>query len=704
MLRGGSRIIKTEAELSLRLTLASLAAVLLLITSLAANAQNNADDSHVVIQQDQGSNRLQQDVHLRSESGFYQTVRTGLGNSATGDDCAQIDTAIENAYRATTIPPKVIHLSGGNWRCKDARHLVILPGDKGDYLNTFSGHGAQFSLKIINGKILSCDVSGGVGYNPSSYIIGQVIDYTRRGSGGALFAMADARGVSRPGSCVVASAGMGYLSPRDVNTVSFAQGADGAVATLTLQHGVVTGANMVSNGSTMPNGNGYTSIPTTGLPTGFKCSVAPSITLTHGTSGLSTTAITGIKSTSGHNCTYKNSDSGTVPVFIGGSDPTGTEQAVNVAPEPIDVLPCAIQLRPGIVIDGDGALLEADWATSAYTLTASKAIFCDAYGDQADGAGIRNMTLSSIADVWLAGRVSNFTLENVSGIYSAPRGGNSGGTKIGRGGGLLFYAAQTGPNTMFRHVSVQSPGAVVIGGQWTSRAGTSGLGSMGGYDVARGASERGGSFDNLSIEGLSQSNSAGPQVPPYSSYSAELDAFFERYVWKSQNSPRTNSKAPNGTGSCFVTLKTSIRQVDTNYGSSSSGQFYNCYRGVSDMLFVGIPRLSRMSLAVSLRDLAKVGAYRPAVIASIDRSRIEELSFTQGIPYKDPYIPDHAKALGVVEIPDPDPSFTAPSIILENFNLTQFTGFYYQYSITQWSSSRTENVCVWGISGVKNSC
>jgi len=673
--------------------------------SITARAQNNISSGDEAIQQNQRPDRLHQDVHLHSENAPYQVVAAALGDSATGDDCAQIDTAVQNAYRATTIPPKVIHLRGGNWRCKDARYLVILPGDKGDYLNTYSGHGAQFSLNIINGKILSCDVSGGAGYNPSSYIIGQIIDYTRQGSGGSVFAMADAKGVSRPGSCVVESAGMGYLSPRDVSTIPFAQGADGAAATLTFQHGAVTSAKIVANGSTMPNGNGYTSVPTTGLPTDFKCSVPPVVTLTRGTSGLSTTAITGITSTPGKNCVYRDSDSGTVPVFIGGSDATGRTQAVNMAPEPINVLPCAIQLRPGIVIDGDGALLEADWATSSYTLTASKAIFCDAYGDQADGAGLRNMTLSSLASVWLSGKASNFTLENISGVYSAPSGPNSGGTKKGAGGGLLFYAAQTGPGTMFRHINTKSPGVIVIGGQWTSRAGNSGLGSMGGYDIARGASERGGNYNNLSIEGLGQSSAGNPHSPPNDSYSAELDGFFERYVWKSQNSPTANSRAPNGTGICRTTLKPSVRQVDTNYGADNAkSQFYNCYRGISDMLFVGIPRLSSISVAVSLMDLAQGGAYRPAVIAAIDQSRITELSFTQGVPHKDPYIPDHEKSLGVIEIPDSGPALPAPSIVLENFNIPEFTGFVFPFSITQWSSSSSANACIWGITGVKNSC
>jgi hypothetical protein len=318
---------------------------------------------------------------------------------------------------------------------------------------------------------------------------------------------------------------------------------------------------------------------------------------------------------------------------------------------------------------------------------------------------LRNMTLSSIADVWISGKASSFTLEKVTGAFSAPQGPNTGGTKKGSGGGLLFYAAQTGPNTQIRNVTTQSPGAIVVGGQWTSRGGNSGLGSLGGSDIGRGAPERGGTYSNLAIDGLSQSGFAIPPASPRNSYSSGLDAFFEQYVWKSQNSPAANAGSPNGTGTCRITTKISVRQVDTAYGvNGPNSQFYNCYRGISDMLFVGLSRGSSLSVAVSLMDLHQAAAYRPAVLASFDQSRIRELSFTQGAGYADPYIPEGAKSLGVVEIHNGYSSGHAPSLELQNINIPTYTGFASPISITQGSTPSMGNACIWGVSGVKNSC
>jgi hypothetical protein len=359
-------------------------------------------------------------------------------------------------------------------------------------------------------------------------------------------------------------------------------------------------------------------------------------------------------------------------------------------------------------VDGDGALLEPDWVTGVYSLTASKVVFCDAYGDQAVDVGLRNMTLSAMVGVWLSGSTQHFVVDNVSGIYSSASGGNTFAIRKGTGGGLLFYAAQTGPATYLRNITAQSPGAIVIGGQWTSRAGTSGLGSMGGYDVARGTRARGGSYSSLVVDGIHQIPHVTPPNPPTNSHSAQLDTFFEKYVWKSQNSPTANVDAPNGLGACLSTQPIAVRQVDTGDVASGAGRsFYQCYRGVSDMLFVGIPRTLSISTAVHIRHLEQSGGYRPAVLAAVDQSRIEELSFVLGTPYIDPYVPASiAKSLGYVEIPDlARGAGLAPSMVLLNFSLpSSLSGFLSQYSITLGSASSAANACVWGISGVTNRC
>lgn len=323
-------------------------------------------------------------------------------------------------------------------------------------------------------------------------------------------------------------------------------------------------------------------------------------------------------------------------------------------------------------------------------------------------SGLRNVTLSSMVGVWLSGSTNNFALDNVSGVYASASSGNTFAIRKGTGGGLLFYAAQTGPATYIRNVNTQSPGAVIIGGQWVSRAGISGLGSMGGYDVARGGAARSGNYSSLVVDGIKQAPYVNGPNPPTNSYSAQLDTFFERYVWKTQNSPLVNVDAPNGTGACMGTQPLSIRQADTSYGASGKGNwFYQCYRGVSDMLFVGIPRVASLSTAVDLRHLVQGGGYRPAVLAALDQSRVEELTFALEKAYVDPYVPTVlARSLGYVELPDLSKAIgDAPSIILQNFRLPLTSrGFVSQYSLTQGAVSNTTNACVWGISGLVNRC
>jgi hypothetical protein len=163
--------------------------------------------------------------------------------------------------------------------------------------------------------------------------------------------------------------------------------------------------------------------------------------------------------------------------------------------------------------------------------------------------------------------------------------------------------------------------------------------------------------------------------------------------------------APNGTGACLGTQPIRERAVDT--GDGTGKQFYQCYRGVSDMLFVGIPRALTVSTTVHIRHLVQGGGYRPAVLVAADQSRIEELSFVLGRSYVDPYVPPAvAKSLGYVEIPDfNEGNGVAPSMILQNFSLPpSLVGFLSQYSITQGSASNTANACVWGVSGVANRC
>jgi hypothetical protein len=590
---------------------------------------------------------VDRDDQLRLTLNPEQFGAAGTGSGENGDDCAAINRAIQHAALGSGLnTPKILHLNGRNYRCTTANYQILMPRDFGDYSRTSAGAGAQFSLNIVNGSIQSCDVSGGKGYNPKGWVIGQIKDPTYRGSGGSVYAVTDSRGVPIPSSCVVDSAGVGY-PPNGVDVYSFAQGADGAAVRGTLLNGAFVSAVAVPNGSAMPNGNGYQSF-SFGLPTGLLCKNKPQFAGTVGTSGLSTSALAKVAVTvPGSGCSYNGNTSANVPLWVGESTHLGTAQATNLAPSPAVTIGCAIQLRAGVSIEGDGGTIQTDWQTGLYGANQIVAL-CDAYGNQAENISIRNVHLSASAGIWLTGSTNNFVVEDVMERFATPKVQGSKTYIPGSGGGLFFYAAQTGPGTVIDNISNYASGGIVLGGQYTGR-GEFGLGSMGGIDVSKDGTiytyQFGGSADGLVINNFRQYQQNG------NSYNAELDQFFEKFVWHGDFTPTANTRAPNGQGICPTTLPPNIRSVDYQFGIDNPTRF-QCYRGVSDRAITILSRSPYVSQNVTITNVWQDKSYRSPVIASVTNSRFSMVNLSAlGTAYKDPYLAPGTKVIAVIESP-----------------------------------------------------
>ncbi|MCU1321252.1 MAG: hypothetical protein JWM43_901 [Acidobacteriaceae bacterium] len=590
---------------------------------------------------------VDRDDQLRLTLNPEQFGAAGNGSGENGDDCAAINRAIQNAALGSGMnTPKVLHLNGRNYRCTTANYQVLMPRDFGDYSRTSAGAGAQFSLNIVNGSIQSCEVSGGSGYNPNGWVIGQIKDATYRGSGGSVYAVTDKNGIPVPSSCVVDSGGVNY-PPTGVDVYSFAQGSDGAAVLGTLSNGAFTSAEAVSNGTGMPNGNGYQSFAF-GLPTGLVCKTKPQFAGTVGTSGLSTSALAKVVVTApGSGCVYNGNILAKVPIWVGESTHRGTAQATNIAPSPALTIGCAIQLRAGVSIEGDGGTIQTDWQTGIYGANQIVAL-CDAYGNQAENISIRNVHLSAPAGIWLSGSTNNFVVENIIERYATPKIQAPKTYIPGSGGGLFFYAAQTGPGTVIDNISNYASGGIVVGGQYTGR-GEFGQGSIGGINVSNNGTiytyQFGGAADGLVINNFRQYQQNG------NNYNPGLDQFFEKFVWHADFTPSATAAASNGQGVCPTTLLPDIRSIDYQFGMNNTTRF-ECYRGISDRAITILSRSPYVSQNVTITNVWQEKSYRSPIIASVTNSRFSMVNMAAlGTAYKDPYIAPGTKAIAVIESP-----------------------------------------------------
>jgi hypothetical protein len=650
---------------------------------------------------------VNRDNTLNGELNPLQFNAAGDGTFANGDDCDAIDQALITAATIQNIP-RTVRLKGKYYLCGHAKYQIILPHNNGDYSLDEAGTGAMFTLTIdpFTGSITGCNVSGGSGYNPNEWVIGQVQDPTRIGSGGAVYASTDNNGVPLPGSCVVRSPGTRY-PVSSVMVTAIPQGSDGGAIQITLTSGVASIA-IVPNTSAMPNGNGYVH-NIYYLPNGFSCTTGnTAFTVTLGTVGLSTTALSSVafQGAAPSGCTYNGLSTTTVPVFINASIDGGTVQATNTVPPPINTLNCAIAIRAGVNIDGEGAILKSDWPTGSYTDGSGLVTFCDPFGDQAKQSTISNLTSSGIASFWLSGPTQDFHLHNVNCTFGSLENVNL-NFRTGTGGGLCFYASSTGPNTSLDTMTITSPGAILVGGQLVARGAANttagGSGGIGGWNEGKSTATTGGSFSGLVVKHIryrTQNISSDQSISfAANNLSTQLDTFIDTVLWQSNLTVLTNSQAPNGSGACLSTLtQTTGVSLDWDALQSASAALnprYLCYRGVSDRVFTGLSRSGFMSTHVTFEDIS-IGSEATRSIIEANMSQSTVTGITQdntqsAAAYVDPYLPTGQKQLGFVETPAI--SGTSPAnffLDVDDKDLTNTT-YLSNFSATSGSASSTTN-------------
>ena len=570
-----------------------------------------------------------------------------------GDDCESIVRKIEIAS-SPMMPdnPRTIYLHGKSYRCKKANALALLNRDFGDYLNTSMGSGAAVGLNISDGKIASCEVSGGAGYNPNAFLPVQIIDYSYKGSGASAYVTTDSSGATS--RCVVETSGMNYPA-FGVYTKVYAIGADGARGTLQLTNGT-----FAATGKVIAGGSGYTSSPPIGVPVNSKlvqCVQYPTVLAT-----VSNGRVASLTSTRGSECAYMGQTTGVVPVCIGGC--AGGVQATNLEPEAPKMIGIAIPLRQGVTIDCEGGTIQADYQTGTADLN-QLALLGDPWGDQGQGITIRNCNLGGFVDAWFAGPTQDVFFEHDR--FGAEPKHSIGHITQGNGSALALFAPQMNQNTIIVDSVFLGNAGVLCGGVWSSRTGgKGGLGSLGGFDLSpKIDASAGGSCSGLSMRDISMYPGANQQYPMYyastfyppigsavwNEYNAPLDIFVERYLWKSQNSPAENPYAPNGSGRCPISGEEKSRAIDWEFGdltaNPSGDPWFPCYRGVSDMALVALSRYGYAS-AVSVTNLINTGGARPVVLGAFDNSEFSLIRLTVARAYSDPYLRAGAKEEGIV--------------------------------------------------------
>ena len=628
----------------MRTSVPPIALSLLFFCAASSVGQSTATDPHAI--------QAGREAAPRSDAAAQDLNSQQSGSTEDGDDCESIVRRIEIAA-SPMMPenPRTIYLHGKSYRCRKANALALLNRDFGDYQNASMGSGAAVGLNISDGKITSCEVSGGTGYNPNAFLPVQIIDYSYKGSGASAYATTDSSGETS--KCVVETPGMNYPA-FGVYTKVYSIGADGARGTLQLTNGPFAAA-----GKVIAGGNGYTSSPTIGVPVNSKLVQCVQYPTVRGT--VSNGRVASITSSPGSACTYMGQTTGVVPVCIGGC--TGGVQATNLEPEAPKTIGIAIPLRQGVTIDCEGGTIQADYQTGTADLS-QLAVVGDPWGDQGQGITIRNCNLGGFVAAWFAGPTQDVLFEHDR--FGAEPKHAVGHITQGDGSALALFAPQMNQNTIISESVFLGNAGVICGGVWSSRTGgKGGLGSLGGTDLSlKTDPSAGGSCSGLSMRDNSMYSGANQNpmyyastfYPPIGSavwneYNVPLDTFVERYLWKSQNSPVENPYAPNGSGRCPISGEEKSRAIDWDFGDLTANPngdpWFPCYRGVSDMALVALSRYGYAS-AVSVTNLIDTGGARPVILGSFDNSDFSLIRLTVARAYSDPYLPSGVKEEGVV--------------------------------------------------------
>jgi hypothetical protein len=582
-----------------------------------------------------------------------------------------------------------------------------LPHDFGDY-HGFAGYVTQASvmLQVVNGKIGSCQVFAGSGYAPNAKLPVYVTDSTLQGSGGYATVQTDASGT--PTGCTIVQAGMNY-PPRGVVAQVVPLGGDLAVATAVLSSNTFsTGQNPII--ITPPNGgSGYAHYTTTTVPvnaagltiagTGLVCTSYPSFTATLTGSSVSSVNVV----TSGTNCTYAGSANATVPLVFGAS--CGGAQCTLLTPEAVNNMPCGVALINNLTIEGVGnPVITTNWDRSSAN-TSQMIAFCEPTGQQSTNITIKNLTIDdAFMGFYFPLEVHHLTMDNVTfGIPPSQvafpihvfsfSGGTPSATTINHTTNNTNVGADPPALvSVISNITDYGDSGITCGGEWIGRSGA-GYAAVGGSPVGP-ANTMPGGYQTMLLGAWYQASSKGDGFysyghvnnfdavspcgnvrvenwvfKPFVSHSTStdnLDAFWEQYIWKTQNGPANSvtftnasnflsnglASVSNGGLGCKFLQTVTDRTVDYQFGNaaavtSSPGNvgnypFYQCFSPITYSPFVFTPRYSgNTSVTNPMMSFTNVYSesysVRPIITGRFDDLNVSRVSFFGKGAFTDPY-------------------------------------------------------------------
>lgn len=610
---------------------------------------------------------MNRDTKLNADISPQNYNAAGEGTWETGTN--DIDGLYQAELLATSGTPNQaqtkVHGKGLIYLVNHANALINLPTEYGDYQNNLSGSGAFASITIDLGKVTACSGSGGSGYDANGWLPIQIIDTSHQGSGATAYVPTNSSGVPVWSSCTVMTQGMNYPATGGLVTATALQtGADGATANC---GNLVSGGAFASTTCTVTaGGSGFASAPSCGLAFGpsFLQGSAPNVTCT-----VSGGAVTGVTlNTVGSGLTWNGSASGGPVTVCIGACKNGV-QATNLVPLTPNQIGCGLPLRAGVDLDLEGGAIYIDDVMTTTDLTRLIPI-CDPWGDQGQNITIENGTIFGMVGAWFAGPLKDVQFKNV--IFPPRLIPNNAFLSQGAtGSSLAVYAPQMLQNVTFDHVEFNGNGGILCGGIRSSRtAGSGGMGSLGGTDISeKTAASVGGACDGLSVSNSSvyswaiantsyTSLTLPPLTPLDNSYSSTLDTFIEQYLWQSQYSNLSNPEWSYNATTCpsAVTPQTQ-RDTDFHFGNTAgfltTNPYYNCYRGVSDMMIVANSRYGYLSRG-SFTNLFRDSGARPLIVGSFNYANFKGIVgryvSTRSITGGDPYLPASTKWNGIIDL------------------------------------------------------
>jgi hypothetical protein len=562
---------------------------------------------------------------------------------------------LASAYSNAAIKTLTATWSTGGYFFGSTNYLINLPRDFGDY------HGAAgyltpaaVSLSFANGELVSCSVTGGSSYAPDAQLPVQIIDPSYTGTGANANVATNRIGV--PTGCTVTTPGMRY--PRfGVTANVIPLGGDGAAGTIDLVAGAITNPRLTSHGY------GYA----TGLaaaPLGLsRCAYPyPSLETTVVNAEVSSFSV----KSGGSSCQYRgSSDAVGIPVAFGAS--CGGVQCTLLTPEAPRQQACSVALRNGVNIQGIG---NPTITTGYVALDGSKVsltqpvAFCDPFGDQAlvspttavaptssSSMQISGITVNAFIDFWFSGEVQAVKFDAMTFLGGVPLYAAS----IDRN--QNFTSGATFTSTSIRQSVLTGFSGPICAGGWDSRNPSSGAGGVLGGTIFLHPSiltpAYWGTCANIAME--DDNISLAPSSVAYRA-GVDVDTFFEKNVWKTQNGPTASAHPAlitplsNGGGQCPSTQAIVDRTTDFAFGEPYQSRlrgeypYQMCYTGYNGMGISATPRYWRGvsdGNGIDIRHVNVISASRPVLSGTFGNINIFDLYTDngQGTPPADPYLP-----------------------------------------------------------------